>query len=154
MKLRALAVVLAALGVIFVAAALLRPAAGPEPATLKVIADRFSIDVALADGSEHHAEVLCEGNIKGTGYLASADASFRACTFDSTVVVHRYLQSRADCAAIAAKAAELPNGSFVVGKATITGIYFDKPIEHRIDAVDGSDCDRAVWKLLAPLLPQ
>jgi hypothetical protein len=148
---RGIAVAIAAIGVMIIAGALLQPDAAPDGPTIEVIPDRFAIDVQLSDGTSREAAVLCEGDIKGTGYLASAQASFSACTFDKKVNIHRYLQAKADCNALIADAASLPE-RLPLGVATITGIYFDKPIERTVDAANGTECDRAVWKLLAPLI--
>lgn len=149
---RTVALVVCAIGVMFLSAALLQPRGAPEASPLTVIPDRFEISVDLADGKKHQADVVCEGAIKGTGYLASAQSSFEACTFDKKVNIHRYLRSSEDCEGLIADAVALPARE-PLGVATITGIYFDKPIERRIDAVNGSECDRAAWKVLAPLLP-
>lgn len=148
---RGVAVAVAVVGVMVLASALLRPDNPPDGPTIEVIPDRFNVAVDLTDGSHREAAVLCEGDIEGTGFLSSAEASFSACTFDKKLNIHRYLQSNGDCAALIADAAVLPE-RLPLGTATITGIYFDKPIKHTIDAANGGDCDRAVWKLLSPLL--
>lgn len=147
---RSVAGVLAALGVLFIGAALLRPTAEGEQPDLR---DRFEVRVQDADGAVAKAAVVCEGDIVGTGYLADAERSHLACTFDTTVAVHRYLQhGRSACSLLLEDAAGKEPRS-PLAEATITGVYFDAPITRRIDAVDGDACDRAAWTLLAPLLP-
>lgn len=104
----------------------------------------------VVKAGDQTATVLCEGDVVGTGFLAAKDRAIAACTFDSNVVVHQYLQGRASCADVIAAGSA---GDFYDGEATITGVYFGDRIRRVVDA-DGGECDRAAARLLAPLLPQ
>jgi hypothetical protein len=152
-NLRYVAAAIVAVGLIFLGAALLQPSPD-EPVNPIGLTDRFLVRAEMADGTAARATATCEGTVHGTGYLSDPAASARACTFDNTVSVHRFLlKGRSACPLLVADAAALPERT-AVGTATITGIYFDTHIDRRIDAVGGSACDRAAWKLLGPLLPQ
>ena len=151
MNLRFAAAAIVAVGLVFLGAALLQPSADPEPPSTR---DEFQIRVATSAGATRAATVVCEGDISGTGYLAEKPVAFQACTFDHTVSVHRYLlDGRSACALLVADAAPVPDAT-KTGTATVRGVYFDKQISRHIDGPGGDACDRAAWKLLAPLLPQ
>lgn len=144
-----LAVALMAAGAVYLLiAALHRPE--PKHGAVADTTDRFAVR-AVVDGKTQAASVSCEGDITGAGYLAEPVAAFKACTFDKVVSVHQYLQHRAACADLIRDAATVADRP--LGKVTITGVYFDAPLSLTLDAQHGSECDKAAWKLLGPLLP-
>lgn len=151
MNLRVVAVVIAAIGVLVLGAALLQPRDEPTPPP--GARDGFVISATTSDGVKHTASVECEGDIVGTGYLAKPADAFKACTFDDTVSVHRFLQAGPSACDLLIADADNPGliEPKTSGTALIKGIYFDEKISRR---VEDDECGHAAWKLLAPLLPQ
>ncbi len=144
-----LALAIIAIGLAVLGAALLQPSGKEkEPVDTR---DHYVI-AATIGGTTERATAMCEGDTAGTGYLADPKAAFDACTFDKVVSIHQYLQHRASCDDLIRDAATAP--SRLLGKVTITGLYFDEPLKVTLDAEHGTACDRAAWKLLGPLLPE
>jgi hypothetical protein len=121
--------------------------------------DNFSITLQLRDGSLYSATAICEGPISGTGYLASGLAAFNACTaHTNSLHTTDYLEStrrtgqtaRKSCRDLIRDAKTFHGPVPPLGKATIIGVFYGDAITRHVDATRGA-CDRALWKLLAPM---